>query len=72
MGIGCNNRRWKFWLFDKPFEKVQNVKPTVSNLEGKPSVFFIAMKDISKDKELLFDYGNNSKKSQCSFPWLKK
>ena len=53
-------------------KKFQNVKPTVSNLNGKPSVFFIATKDISKDEELFFDYGDNSKKSQCNFPWLKK
>ena len=34
MGIECNNRRiWKM-------KKFQNVKPTVSNLNGKPSVFY--------------------------------
>ena len=35
-------------------------------------VFFIATKDINKDEELLFDYGDNSKKLQCNFPWLIK
>ena len=38
---------------------------------GSP-VFFIATKYISKDEELLFDYGENSKTSQCNFPWLEK
>ena len=43
-------------------KKFQNVKLRLSNLNGQPSgVFFIATKDISKDEELLFDFGDNSK-----------
>ena len=49
----------------------QNVKPIVCNKKGKPFVYFIAVTDIIKDQEILYDYSDNSGMSKVNFPWLR-
>ena len=49
---------------------MQNVKPVLKVKEGKPIINFIALRDIDKDKELLYDYSDNSKVLKTNFPWL--
>ena len=49
----------------------KNIKPVVRNNNGYPDVYFVVLKDINKDEELVYDYGDNSKISQQNFPWLK-
>ena len=51
-------------------KKLQNIKPVLKVKEGKPLINFIALRDIDKDEELLYDYFDNSKVSKVNFPWL--
>lgn len=37
-----------------------------------PKLMFYALRDININTELLIDYGDRSKKSTDSFPWLKQ
>ena len=48
-----------------------NVKTKAIEVDGVPKLFFIATSDITPDTELLYDYGDHSKQSHTSFPWLK-
>lgn len=50
----------------------QNIKPVVGDKKGKPFVYFVAVSNIPKDQELLYDYGDNCETSKHSFPWLKE
>ena len=49
-----------------------NIKPTVGSNNGQPYIYFVAISDILKDEELLYDYGDHDKNSLQSFPWLKE
>ena len=40
--------------------------------EGKPLIMFIALRNIDKDEELLYDYSDKSNLAKTYFPWLKK
>ena len=51
---------------------VKNVKPVVSQNKGKHFVYFIAVTDILKDKEILYNYCDNSTTGKVNFPWLRK
>ena len=51
---------------------MQNVKPVLQVKEGKPLIRFIALRNIDKDEEHLYDYSDNSKLAKRNFPWLKK
>ncbi len=39
-------------------------------IENSPRIIIFVLKDISKDVELLFDYGDKQKASILANPWL--
>lgn len=49
----------------------KNIKPVVSIINGQPKVFFVAIRDINRNEELLYDYCDTSRNSKKIFPWLK-
>ena len=51
---------------------MQNIKPVLKVTEGKLLIGFIALRNIDKDEELLYDYSDNSKIAKTNFPWLEK
>ncbi len=54
-------------------KRFKNVKPVVGKLrEGTPFVYFVAIKNILKDEEILYDYCDNSTMAKNNFPWLRK
>ena len=53
-------------------KKFQNVKPVFGHKNGMPFIYFLAVSDICKDDEILYDYGDNSKVSKINFPWLRE
>ena len=52
-------------------KKLQNIKPVLNVKQDKSLINFVALKKIEKDEEPLYDYSDNSKKSQDMFPWLR-
>ena len=50
---------------------MQNIKPVLKVTEGKPLIRSIALRNIDKDEELLYDYSDNSKLAKTNFPWLE-
>ena len=52
-------------------KKMQNIKPVLKVKEGKPLIRFIALRNIDKDEELLYNYSDNSKLAKTNFLWLK-
>ena len=48
-----------------------NICTKVFPVNDTPYLIFEASRDIEPDEELLFDYGDCSKKSLDSHPWLK-
>jgi histone-lysine N-methyltransferase SETD8 len=50
--------------------KAPNCVPKVFSLNDEPRVILVARHDIEKDTELLYDYGDRSKESLASHPWL--
>ena len=50
--------------------KAPNCVPKVFTLNNIPRVILVALKDIEKDTELLFDYGDRCKESLKNHPWL--
>ena len=53
-------------------KKFKNVKPVVGEKKGMPMVYFIAIRNIVEDEEILYDYGDNSRVSRLNFPWLSQ
>ena len=47
-----------------------NVKTTIVEVDGNPHLILTAAKHIMAKKELLYDYGDRSKDSIESHPWL--
>lgn len=47
-----------------------NIKPVVGKENGKPFIYFVALRNIIKHEELLYDYGDTSSTSKKCFPWL--
>ena len=47
------------------------MKPVLKVTEGKPIIRFIALRNIDKDEELLYDYSDNSKIAKTNFHGLK-
>lgn len=52
--------------------KGANLKTRSVKIGGKPRLIFLAKRDIRSGEELLYDYGDRSKLSLQSHPWLKK
>ena len=50
---------------------IANLKPVVIPENGVPSVYLVAIHNIVKDDEILYDYGDDSKLSKLHFPWLR-
>ena len=49
-----------------------NVIPKRLTIDNKPRMFFVAKQSIDIGDELLWDYGDRSKKSLLEFPWLNE
>jgi len=49
-----------------------NLLPKVKSIGDIPRLILIAKQDIDTGTELLYDYGDKSKKSRDAFPWLEK
>ncbi len=58
-------------LINHSSKSLRNVKPVVGHKKGQPFIYFVAITNILKHKELLYDYSDNSKKARDNFPWLK-
>ncbi|XP_003740543.1 histone-lysine N-methyltransferase set-1 [Galendromus occidentalis] len=52
--------------------KGANLKTRSVKIGGKPRLIFLAKRDICSGEELLYDYGDRSKVSLQSHPWLKR
>ena len=50
--------------------KKGNLTPKVIVIDTIPHIIFIAKKDIRRDEELLYDYGERRKHILDAFPWL--
>ena len=48
------------------------VKTTIVEVDDNPHLILTAAKDIKAKEELLYDYGDQSKDSNESHPWLLK
>ena len=44
----------------------------VKSINGIPRLILIAKQDIDIGTELLYDYGDKTKKSLDAYPWLSK
>ena len=53
-------------------KKLKNVQPIVGEKKGMPMVYFMAIRNIVEDEEILYDYGDNSQFSRLNFPWLSQ
>ena len=51
---------------------LQNIKPVVGVINEIPYVYFVAIRNIFKGEELLYDYSDQSTTSKKAFPWLRK
>ena len=83
LGVGSYILKFKFkekwWAIDATMEdgsigrlinhskKFQNVKPVVGDKNGMPFIYFLAVSDICKDDEILYDYDDNSKVLKSTF-----
>lgn len=48
-----------------------NCQTKLHDINGVPHLILVASRDIDKDEELLYDYGDRSKASIAAHPWLK-
>ena len=48
-----------------------NVTTKLFPIKGTPHLILVAARDIEANEELLYDYGDRSKSSVESHPWLK-
>ncbi|XP_072228283.1 N-lysine methyltransferase KMT5A-A [Leuresthes tenuis] len=48
-----------------------NCQTKLHDINGIPHLILVASRDIDKDEELLYDYGDRSKASIAAHPWLK-
>ena len=48
-----------------------NVTTQLFPIKGTPHLILVAARDIEANEELLYDYGDRSKSSVESHPWLK-
>ena len=72
VGDRCNKNDCSIGCLINHSKKLQKVKPVLKVKEDKPLINFIALRDIDKDEELLYDYSDNSKVSKANFPWLNQ
>lgn len=50
--------------------KAPNCKTRLFVHKGQPHLIFVALKDIIKNEELLYDYGERDKNAIEAHPWL--
>ncbi|XP_015790022.1 histone-lysine N-methyltransferase set-1-like [Tetranychus urticae] len=50
--------------------KKPNLKTKILDLDGKPRLIFISLREISPGEELTYDYGDRSKEAIAAHPWL--
>lgn len=48
-----------------------NCQTKLHDINGIPHLILVASRDIGKNEELLYDYGDRSKASLEAHPWLK-
>lgn len=70
-GIDATEEDGSFGRLINHSRKCQNAKPLLGEKNEIPYIYFVATRDILKDEEILYDYGDRSKTSKESFPWLK-
>ena len=80
--LGCGSFIFEFkfkekqWAIDATVEdnskKLKNVQPVVGKKKGMPMMYFMAIRNIVEDEEILYDYGDNSPVSRLNFPWLSQ
>jgi histone-lysine N-methyltransferase SETD8 len=52
--------------------KNSNCQPKVFVIRDQPRLVLVALRDIDKDEELFYDYGERRKDIVESFPWLNE
>ena len=50
---------------------MQNIKPVLKVTESKPLIRFVALRNIDKDEELLYNYSDNLKIAKTNFSLLE-
>ena len=50
--------------------KSPNCKTKLIELNGKPHLVFIALRDINENEEIVYDYGETNKEAIKEHPWL--
>ena len=53
-------------------KNMKNIKLVLKVKEGKPLINFIALRDIDKNEELLYDHSDSSKVLKTNYPWLSQ
>ena len=53
-------------------KRFKNIKSVLIVEQGKPIIKFIALRQITKHEELVYDYSDWSQVSKSHFPWLMK
>ena len=57
------------WLVNHS-KKLPNIKMKMFVIDSKPLLFLVATTNILVGQEILYDYGDRSKRSLVSYPWL--
>ena len=70
-GINATTEDYSIGQLINHSKNMQNIKSVLKVTEGKPLIRFIALRNIDKDEELLYDYSDNSKIAKTNFPWLE-
>ena len=50
--------------------KEANIVPKITDVDGEPHLYFIAVRDIGSGEELVYDYGDRRKTTLKHHPWL--
>lgn len=51
-------------------KEAPNTIPKVIEVQGTPSLYFEAMRDISIGEEILYDYNDRRRIAKDQYPWL--
>lgn len=86
VGAGCymyyfnwNNKIWcvdatqpngRFGRLINHSRKSPNCKTKLIESNGRPHLVFIALRDINKNEEIVYDYGETDKTALKEHPWL--
>ena len=48
-----------------------NIVPKCTGIDGSPTLYFSAKRDIAEGEEIVYDYGERDPETVVTFPWLK-